>query len=307
MGKVLVADHIAKEAIRKLQSAGHEVVEIKDDLTEKELINTILPYDAIIVRGIPEVTRSIIEAGRNLKIIARGGIGLDNIDCNAAEEKGITVVNTPGASCLSVAELAIGLMFTASRKITRADAALKKGQWIKKECLGCELAGKTLGIVGAGGIGQALARIAGVLGMEVIATKRDLSTVPPALKELGVPVVPLDELLSRADYISLHLPKTAESTMLIGEPQFNKMKDGVIFINCARGGIVDEAALAQAVRCGKVAAAAVDVFAKEPLDRDNPLLGLENVILTPHIGASSVEGQFRVGMEVADKVIRALA
>lgn len=306
MGKVLIADTIAKEAIEKLRNAGHEV-DVKIGLSEDELINIIPPYDAIIVRSIPKVTRPIIEAGKKLKVIARGGIGLDNIDCDAAKEKGITVANTPGASSLSVAELAIGLMFAASRKIAKADAALKKGQWLKKECMGCELAGKTLGIIGVGGIGQALARIAGVLGMEVIATKRDLSSIPPALKELGVTVVSFDELLARADYISLHLPKTAESSLLISEPQFNKMKDGVIFINCARGGIVDEAALAQAVKSGKVAAAAVDVFAKEPPDRDNPLLGLENVILTPHIGASSVEGQFRVGIEVADKVIQALA
>lgn len=306
MGKVLIADTIAKEAIEKLRNAGHEV-DVKIGLSEDELINIIPPYDAIIVRSIPKVTRPIIEAGKKLKVIARGGIGLDNIDCDAAKEKGITVANTPGASSLSVAELAIGLMFAASRKIAKADAALKKGQWLKKECMGCELAGKTLGIIGIGGIGQALARIAGVLGMEVIATKRDLSSIPPALKELGVTVVSFDELLARADYISLHLPKTAESSLLISEPQFNKMKDGVIFVNCARGGIVDEAALAQAVKSGKVAAAAVDVFAKEPPDQDNPLLGLENVILTPHIGASSVEGQFRVGIEVADKVIQALA
>ena len=306
MGKILVADSIAREAIKKLQDAGHEV-DVKTGLSEDELITTIPPYNAIIVRSIPKVTRPIIEAGNNLKVIARGGIGLDNIDCAAASEKGITVVNTPAASSQSVAELAIGLMFAASRKIARANAALKSGQWLKKECMGCELAGKTLGIVGVGGIGQAVARIARVLGMEVIATKRDLNTVPAVLKELGVPVVPFDELLARADYISLHLPKTAESTMLICEPQFNRMKDGVIFINCARGGIVDEDALAQAVKSGKVAAAAVDVFAKEPPEEDNPLLGLENVILTPHIGASSVEGQFRVGMEVADKVIQALA
>jgi len=306
MGKILVADPIAREAIGKLQNARHEV-DVKTGLSEDELVNTIPPYNAVIVRSATKVTRPVIEAGKNLKVIARGGIGLDNIDCNAAKEKGITVVNTPAASSQSVAELAVGLMFAASRKIAKADAALKKGQWIKKECMGCELAGKTLGIIGVGGIGQALARIARVLGMEVIVTKRDLSSIPPALKELGVPVVALDELLARADYISLHLPKTAESSLLISEPQFNKMKDGIIFINCARGGIVDENALAQAVKCGKVAAAAVDVFAKEPPDEDNPLIGLENVILTPHIGASSVEGQFRVGMEVADKVIQALA
>ena len=305
MGKVLIADSIATEAIEKLQNAGHEVT-VKTGMSEDELENTIPPYDAIIVRSTTKVTRSIIKAGNNLKVIARGGIGLDNIDCNAAEEKGITVCNTPEASSRSVAELAIGLMFAASRKIAMADAALKSGQWLKKECMGCELAGKTLGIVGVGGIGQALARLAKAIGMEVITTKRDLSTIPTAIKELGVPVVPMDELLAHSDYISLHLPKTAESIMFIGETQFKKMKDGVIFINTARGGIVDENALAQAIKSGKVASAAVDVFSKEPPNRDNPLIDLENVILTPHIGASSVEGQFRVGIEVADKVIQAL-
>lgn len=305
MGRVLIADSIATVAIEKLQNAGHEVT-VKTGMPEDELENIISPYDAIIVRGTTKVTRSIIKAGNNLKVIARGGIGLDNIDCNAAEEKGIVVCNTPEASSRSVAELAIGLMFATSRKITIADAALKRGQWSKKECMGCELAGKTLGIIGIGSIGQTLARIAKVLGMEVIATKRDLSSIPTAIKELGVPVVSLDVLLSQSDYISMHLPKTAESTMLIGEKQFKKMKDGVIFINCARGGIVDENALAQVIKSGKIAAAAVDVFSKEPLDNNNPLIDLENIILTPHIGASSVEGQFRVGIEVAEKVIQAL-
>ena len=305
MGKVLVADAIAGEAVEKLQNAGHEV-DVKTGMSEDELVNLIPSYDAIVVRSATKVTRRVIAAGNNLKVIGRGGVGLDNIDCEAAEEKGITVVNTPGASSQSVAELAMGLIFSASRKIAMADAALKKGQWLKKECIGCEVAGKVLGIIGIGNIGQALAHIAKSIGMEVIVTKRDLLTVPDAIKELGIEVVPLDELLARSDYISLHLPKTGESTMLIGAPQLKKMKDGVIIINCARGGIVDENALAEAIKTGKVAAAAVDVFAKEPPDMDNPLLGLDNVIVTPHIGASSIEGQFRVGMEVAEKVILAL-
>lgn len=306
MAKVLVADKIAPEGVEKLKQAGHEV-DVKTGMSESDLINTIPPYEAIIVRSATKVTRPVIEVGKSLRVIARGGIGLDNIDCDAAEERGICVVNTPGASSQSVAELAIGLMFTASRKIATADAGLKSGKWLKKECEGCELRGKTLGIVGVGGIGQAVAHLAKAIGMEVIVTKRDLRATPPAIKKLGVEVVPMDELLARSDYISLHLPKTAESAGMFGEEQFKKMKDGVIFINASRGGIVDENALAQAVKSGKVATAAVDVFIKEPPDEDNPLLGLENVILTPHIGASAVEGQFRTGIEVADKVIEALA
>ena len=306
MAKVLIADSVAPETVEKLKKAGHEV-DVKTGMSEDDLVNTIPPYEAIIVRSATKVTCRVIEAGKNLKVIARGGIGLDNIDCDAAKEREITVVNTPGAASQSVAELTIGLMFTASRKIAMGDAGLKSGKWLKKACEGCELAGKTLGIVGVGGIGKATARIAKAIGMEVIATKRDLSTITPELKELDVKVVPLDELLARSDYISLHLPKTEGSAGLFGEEQFKKMKDGVIFINCSRGGIVDEDALAQALKSEKVAAAAVDVFSKEPPDQDNPLLGLENVILTPHIGASAVEGQFRVGLEVADKVIQALA
>jgi len=306
MAKVLVADKIAPEGVEKLKQAGHEV-DVKTGMSESDLLNTIPPYEAIIVRSATKVTRPVIEAGNNLKVIARGGVGLDNIDCDAANEKKIAVVNTPKAPSLSVAELAIGLMFATSRKIAMADAALKSGKWLKKECMGCELAGKTLGIVGVGSIGQALTRIAKAIGMEIIATEKYPSAIPREIMELGLELVPLDELIAKADYISLHLPKTEDSVGLFGEEQFKKMKDGVIFINCARGGIVDENALAQAIKSGKVAAAAVDVFDKEPPDEDNPLLGLENVILTPHIGASAVEGQFRVGIEVADKVIEALA
>ncbi len=306
MAKVLIADSVAPEAIEKLKKAGHKV-DVKTGMSEDELVKTIPPYEAIIVRSATKVTRKAIAAGKNLKVIARGGIGLDNIDCDAAKEKGILVVNTPKASSQSVAELVIGLMFAASRRIALADAAMKSGKWLKKECMGCELAGKTLGIVGIGGIGQTLARIAKAIGMEIIATKRDMSTIPPEIKKIGVKVVPLDELLAKSDYISLNLPKTADSAGLFGKEQFKKMKDGVIFINCSRGGIVDESALAEAVKSGKVAIAAVDVFTKEPPANDNPLLCLENVILTPHIGASAVEGQYRVGLEVADKVIQALA
>jgi D-3-phosphoglycerate dehydrogenase len=305
IGKVLVTDAIAREAVEKLQNAGHEV-EVKTGLPEDELVNVIPPYDAIIVRSATKVTQRVIAAGNNLKVIGRGGVGLDNIDCEAAEAKGITVVSTPNASSQAVAELAMGLIFATSRKISMANVALKNGQWLKKECIGCEVVGKVLGIIGVGNIGQSLAHIAKSIGMDVIATKRDLLTVPDAIKELGIEVVPLDELLARTDYISLHLPKTGESTMLIGEPQLKKMKDGVILINCARGGIVDENALAEAIKTGKVAAAAVDVFANEPPGMDNPLIGLDNVIVTPHIGASSIEGQFRVGMEVTEKVILAL-
>ncbi|MFQ6112275.1 MAG: hydroxyacid dehydrogenase [Nitrospinota bacterium] len=291
--------------MEKLKGAALEV-DIKTGMSPEELERVIPDYNAIIVRSATKVKASVIEAGKNLKLIARGGVGLDNIDVEAARARGITVLNTPGASARSVAELAVGLMFAVLRKISWADAALKRGRWEKKRCQGQELGGKTLGVVGTGSIGREVIRMAKGLGMEVMATKRDLSQVPPELEELGVPLIPLDDLLRQADIVTLHLPATDDTKNLFDASTIAKMKKGAVLINCARGGIVDEAALAEALEKGHLSGAGVDVFAEEPPPEDNPLLKFENVVLMPHAGASTDEGQFRVGLEVAEKVIEAL-
>jgi D-3-phosphoglycerate dehydrogenase len=238
----------------------------------------------------------LIDVCPNLKVIVRGGVGLDTIDADYARSKGITVMNTPKASSASVAELAIGFMFSLARSLYKATATMKDEKWEKKSFEGDELGGKTLGLIGIGNIGKEVARRANALGMTVIA-------YDPYIKEAeGVKLVGLDELLAKSDYISLHLPKTKDSANMIGKAQFEKMKVGVRIVNCARGGIIDEAALYAALTSGKVAGAALDVFAEEP-PADWKLLKLENVIASPHIGAATHEAQGRVGAEVAEKLI----
>ncbi|NCP88643.1 3-phosphoglycerate dehydrogenase, partial [bacterium] len=242
------------------------------------------------------IRQPLIDLCPGLKVIVRGGVGLDNIDADYARSKGITVMNTPKASSASVAELAIGFMFDLARSIYKATATMKAEKWEKKAFEGDELGGKTLGLIGIGNIGREVAKRANALGMTVIA-------YDPYVKEAaGVRLVQLDELLAKSDYISLHLPKTKESANMIGKAQFEKMKAGVRLVNCARGGIVDEAALYEALVSGKVAGAALDVFAEEP-PIDYRLLKLANVIGSPHIGAATHEAQGRVGAEVAEKLI----
>jgi len=229
-------------------------------------------------------------------VIVRGGVGLDTIDHEYAKSKGIAVMNTPMASSASVAELAIGYMFALARSIYKATSSMKAEKWDKKSFEGDEIGGKTLGLIGLGNIGRETARRAAALGMTVVA-------YDPYVKEIpGIRLVSLDELLAQADYISLHLPRTKESANMIGAEQFAKMKNGVRIVNCARGGIVDENALHEALTSGKVAGAALDVFAEEP-PTDWKLLKLDNVIASPHIGAATREAQARVGAEVAAKLI----
>lgn len=293
--RILVCDKTEKDCIDQMRAAGLEV-DIQDEISSDELMTTLPAYDGMVVRSRTRVRQSLIDQCPNLKIIVRGGVGLDTIDADYARSKGITVLNTPQASSSSVAELTIGYMFALARSIYQATASVKAEKWDKKRFDGVEIGGKTLGLIGVGNIGREVARRATALGMKVLA-------FDPHIKDIaGVKKVTLEELLAQSDYISLHLPRTKESENMIGDNQFACMKDGVRIINCARGGIINEEALFKALTDGKVAGAALDVYEEEP-PTNWKLLKLENVIGSPHIGASTKEAQGRVGAEVAQKII----
>ncbi|MGZ6316380.1 MAG: D-2-hydroxyacid dehydrogenase, partial [Anaerolineales bacterium] len=284
--KILVCDKTEKEAVERMRAAGLEV-DVRDDITPEELPNVLPAYEGMVVRSRTKVRQALIDVCPNLKVIVRGGVGLDTIDAEYARSKGITVMNTPMASSASVAELAIGYMFALARSSYQATSSMKAEKWEKKLFEGYEIGGKTLGLVGIGNIGKEVARRANALGMAVVA-------YDPYVKEAdGVKLVTLDELLADADYISLHLPKTKDSAGMIGADQFAKMKNGVRIVNCARGGIINEVALYDALVAKKVAGAALDVYAEEP-PTDWKLVKLPNVIGSPHIGAATKEAQGRV-------------
>ncbi len=300
--RVHANDKLSLEAFERLSS--NPSIEASMEHLEPEVLKEkVEEFDVLIVRSATKVTREIIERGKKLRIIARAGVGLDNIDLEAAKERNIKVLNTPGASAPSVAELTIGLMLAVSRHIPRGTMGLKEGKWEKKQLQGHELLGKTLGIIGFGNIGYEVAKRAKAFGMEIIAY--DVVQNP---RDLDVTFVDLDELFKRSDYITLHVPLNPQTKHLINEESIKKMKDGVFIINAARGGVVDEKALYEALVSGKVKGAALDVFEVEPPNDDlrMKLLALDNVVATPHIGASTVEGQKRVGMEIVEKVIEEL-
>lgn len=292
--KVLVCDKTEKECIEQMRSAGL-TVDTQFDITPEQLMTVLPDYDIAVVRSRTKIRQPLIDVCPNLKLIVRGGVGLDTIDVDYARGKGITVKNTPLASSASVAELAIGYLFMLARSLYKASATMKAEKWDKKSFEGDEIGGKTLGIIGLGNIGSEVAKRAMVLGMKVIAYD------PTSKGIFGVPFVTLDELITQADYLTLHLPKTKESANMIAAEQFAKMKTGVRIINCARGGIINEDALYDALVSGKVAGAALDVFAAEP-PTDWKLLKLDNVIASPHIGAATKEAQTRIGAEVAQIV-----
>ncbi len=302
MIRVHVNDPLDEEAMELLKSK-KELEVTSEHLEKEELMKVIPDVEVLVVRSATKVTADVIEAGEKLRIIARAGVGLDNIDLDKAKEKGIKVLNTPGASAASVAELTIGMMFALSRHIARGTMDLKEGKWTKKQLKGVELNGKTLGIIGLGRIGREVAKRALALGMRVIA-------YDPFVKEtdLDVKLVELDDLLSNADYITVHVPLIPETKHLINEEAFEKMKEGVFVLNCARGGIVDEKALLKALKEGKVAGAGMDVFETEPptSDVEKELLSLPNVVATPHIGASTKEAQKRVGKEIVSRIFEEL-
>ncbi len=293
--KVLICDKTEKEYIEQMRAAGL-TVDVRDDITPEELMTVLPNYEGMVVRSRTKVRQPLIDVCPNLKVIVRGGVGLDTIDHEYAKSRGIAVMNTPMASSASVAELAIGYMFALARSIYKATSSMKAEKWDKKSFEGDEIGGKILGLIGIGNIGRETAKRASALGMTVLAYD------PYVNESNGITLVTLDELLAQADYISLHLPKTKESAGMIGAEQFAKMKNGIRIVNCARGGIIDEGALYDALTSGKVAGAALDVFAEEP-PTDWKLLKLDNVIGSPHIGAATKEAQARVGAEVAEKLI----
>ena len=294
--KILVCDKTESEAIECMRAAGL-TVDVRDDITPEQLPGVLPAYDGMVVRSRTKVRQALLEVCPNLKVIVRGGVGLDTIDVEFARSRGITVMNTALASSASVAELTIGYMFSLARSLYQVSASMKSEKWEKKAFEGDEIGGKTLGLIGLGNIGKEVARRALALGMTVVAYDIYQSDVPGVKS-----VATLDELLDVADYISLHIPKTPESAGMIGQAQIDRMKQGVRIINCGRGGIVDETALYAALTSGKVAGAALDVFADEP-PTDWKLVQLPNVIASPHIGASTKEAQGRIGAEVAEKLI----
>jgi D-3-phosphoglycerate dehydrogenase len=293
MVRILVADGMEQAAIEELRNSGFEVVEQFYEV--EELKKQIKEFDVIVVRSATKVREPIIDAaletGR-LKLIIRGGVGVDNIDVEYAKSKGITVANTPNASSASVAELAIGHMFCIARFIHIANHTMRQGKWEKKHYEGVELAGKNLGLIGYGRIAKETAKKAMALGMKVVYTNRSGDKNDPDFK-----FVTMDELLAKSDFISLHIPGSKDKKAVIGEAEFAKMKDGVFIVNAARGGVVCEDALIKALDSGKVAAAALDVFADEPT-KNEAIYTHPKISLTPHIGASTIEAQLRIGEEI---------
>ena len=292
MKKVLICDPMDPDAFEELKSISGLDVTLKTGMDEEELVSTIPEFHAAVVRGATKITKPVIEAGTNLELLVRAGIGLDNIDVTEAEKKGIQVSNTPSATTISVAEHTFGLMLATVRNQGKANISMKEHKWEKKKFTGTELYGKTLGIIGSGRIGLAVAERAIAFGMKVVVF--DIVDVKTPLDILQVEI---DELLAQSDVISLHLPFTASTKHMISDEAFGKMKDGAIIINASRGGVVDEEALLRALESGKVRAAAIDVFEKEPPD-DFALVDHPNVIAMPHIGAAASEGQKRAGFEV---------
>lgn len=298
--RILVSDSLSEEGIQILKDAGFEVV-YKPGLSVEELKKEIADVDGLIIRSGTKVTKEILESAKRLKVIGRAGTGLDNVDIATANEKGIVVMNVPGGNTLSAAEHTLALLFSLARKIPQANASVKEGKWERKKFMGVELNGKILGVIGLGRIGSIVAERALCMKMKVIAY--DPFVTPDFASKKGIELVSLEELLSRADFITIHTPLTKETYHLLNRDTLSKVKKGSYIINCARGGIIDESALYEALVSGHIAGAALDVFEKEPPDPDNPLLKLDNVIVTPHLGASTVEAQKVVAIEIAKQVV----
>src|SRR5437660_10022796 len=299
--KILIADSISQRGIDELSREGALDITIKSGLDETELIEIIPEFNALVVRSQTKVTADVLKAGGRLRVVGRAGVGVDNVDVEAATRRGVVVLNAPGGNTISTAEHAFSLLLAAARKIAQADAIVRGGKWDRKNLEGVELYNKTVGIIGMGRIGSELSRRAIAFGMRVVAYDPYLSAT--RARSLQVELVDeLDDLLASADFISLHTPLTAETRHILDEARLRKTKHGVRVINCARGGLIDEAALAQALQDGYIAGAALDVFEMEPLPANSPLRGAPNLVLTPHLGASTAEAQESVGIEIAQSI-----
>ncbi len=298
--KVLVSDKLGEAGIKIFQEEAGIEVDVNTGLSPEELKEIVGNYDALSIRSATKVTKEIMDAAKNLKVIGRAGIGLDNVDIPEATKHGIAVMNTPGGNTVTTAEHAISMMMALTRNIPRGTATLKEGRWEKKNLQGRELFNKTLGVLGFGNIGSIVASLAQGLKMNVIIF--DPAVTPEHIEKAGFESVTLEELYQRSDYITIHVPKLPSTTHLLNKETFAVMKDGVMVINCARGGIIHEGDLYDAITSGKVAGAALDVFETEP-PGDNPLLTLDQVIATPHLGASTSEAQTNVAVAVANQII----
>ena len=294
MMKVLVCDPISSCACDSMRNAGLQV-DVMDTITPEKLLEVIPTYHAIVVRSRTKVKKPVLDAGSNLQVVVRGGVGVDNIDVGYADKKGVRVLNTPAASTESVAELALAYVFALARPIVQASESIKAGKWEKSKFHGTEIQGKTLGIIGVGRIGSVVAQRAAALGMIVLGYDACAVGAVPFMM-----LTSLDELLARADYITIHIPLTPESHHMINVESIAAMKNGVRIIDCARGGVIDEDALYEAIVAGKVAGAALDVFETEPLPADYKLVQLPQVICSPHMGAMTAEATERIGDEVAE-------
>lgn len=298
--RVLISDELSPEALEVFSARGFEP-RVRTGSTEPELLAAVADADALVVRSATKVTRKVIEAARSLQVIGRAGVGVDNVDVEAATERGVVVMNAPSGNTTTTAELAIALLFALARNVVRGDRAVRAGEWkLRGRLLGSEIAGKTLGVIGLGRIGRVVASRGLGLAMDVIAHDPFLegqrSPIP------GVQLVALDELLARADFVTLHVPYGDATRGLLSRERLARMKPGARLINCARGGLVDEEALAEALEAGRLRGAALDVFESEPPRRDHPLLARDDVIVTPHVGASSEEAQRNVALEIAEQI-----
>ena len=303
--KILVCDPIHEDGVNLLLKAGYQV-DLDTEIRHGELLEKVMKYDALVVRSRTKVTADVLDKAEKLKAIARAGVGLDNIDLPKTREKGIQVFNSPEAPCNAVAELVIGMIFSMARNIAHANYSMKQGEWLKKSLTGFEIAGKTLGVIGFGRIGYLVGKKAKALDMEILAFDVAMDVVRSFVDEVGAKAVDMDTLLSNSDFITIHVPLLPQTKHMIGREEFAKMKVGAHIINAARGAIINEEALKEALESGKISGAALDVFEEEP-NPDPELIGRLDVVCTPHIGAGSVEAQIANSTVVAEKLINFFA